>query len=140
MASICFNPVEVVVREDVDLIEINRFYDEQGKHILDQLIYYDWSSERSRYQVRAWRLYKTPAQVPVYCWSSGCHIARWQDGQVLREVRATTVRHSWTQYDPELVERRYLPKQQRRDLQKRGPTGSGLRQPAAVGDQSTSSN
>lgn len=112
------NPQDDVVRDDVDLIEINHFFDEQGKRILDQLIYYDWCSERCRYQVRAWRLLKSPAQLPRRDWRTGEYSATWHDGDVLRQVRATTVRETWTQYDPELVEREFLAKDRRRDLKK----------------------
>jgi len=118
MASFCLNPVEDVARDRVDLIEVNHFYDEQGKHVFDQLIFYDWCAQQARYNVRAWRLYKHPAQIPQRNWQQRDFIARWQDGMILREVHAETIRESWTQYDPELVERAYLPKEQRRELQK----------------------
>jgi hypothetical protein len=118
MASFCLNPVEDVVRERVDLIEVNHFYDEHGKHVFDQLIFYDWSAQQARYNIRAWRMYKHPAQLPQRDWQHRCFVARWQDGLVLREVQAKTIRESWTQHDPELVERAYLPKEHRRELQK----------------------
>jgi hypothetical protein len=37
---------------------------------------------------------------------------------MLRKVQAATVRESWTQYDPELVERSFVPKEQRPELRK----------------------
>jgi len=118
LASICLDPVEDVVVDRVDLIELNHFYDEQGKHVFDQIIFYDWSPQYGRYNVRAWRLLKNPAQIPRRDWRRRAFVAVWHDGIVLREVHAETVRESWTQYDPELVERAYLPKEQRRELRK----------------------
>jgi hypothetical protein len=112
------SPVEDVAHDRVDLIEVNHFYDAQGKHVFDQLIFYDWSPSQVRYNVLAWRLYKHPTQIPQRSWRQRDYVARWMDGMVLREVRAETIRESWTQYDPELVERAYLPKEQRRELQK----------------------
>ncbi|MEX2026593.1 MAG: hypothetical protein WEH44_04820, partial [Pirellulaceae bacterium] len=50
------------------------------------------------------------------------------------EVRAATMRESWTQYDPELVEREYLPKEKRREL--RTVTAPKPTQPAARPSQS----
>jgi hypothetical protein len=97
-------------------MEVNHFYDEQGRLVFDQVIFYDWAPEHSRYNVRAWRLVKNPAQLPERDWRDGGYLAVWQDGEVLRRVRAASMRETWTQYDPELVEREYLPKERRREL------------------------
>jgi hypothetical protein len=110
------HPQEDVARESVDLIEINHFYDEHGRLVFDQVIFYDWSPRDSRYMVRAWRLVKNPSQLPQRDWRDGGYTAVWQDGEVLRDVHATAMRETWTQYDPELVEREYLPKEKRREL------------------------
>lgn len=118
------NPTDDVAVDEVDLIEINHFHDEQGKPVFDQIIFYDWSAADSRYQVRAWRMLKTPAQIPRKNWRDGGYVAVWHDtqnGDVLRKVKSQSFRESWTQYDPELIEREFLPKEKRRDL-KRSPT------------------
>lgn len=109
-------PVQEVACDQVDLVEVNHFYDEHGKRVFDQVIFYDWSPSTSRYQVRAWRLLKSQNQYPVRNWERGDWSAVWHDGEVLREVRAASFRETWTQYDPELVERDYLPKDKRREL------------------------
>ena len=119
LASLCLNPVEDVAVDRVDLIELNHFHDEQGKQVFDQIIFYDWSPTRGHYNVLAWRLLKHPSQLPVRDWSTGDYVTVWRDNAVLREVRAETMRESWTQYDPELIERSFLPKEQRRELRKR---------------------
>jgi hypothetical protein len=116
LALMGLSPPEYVVTDRVDVIEINHFYDEHGKLVFDQILYYEWSAAQSRYNVRAWRLLKSPAQVPQRDWQRGDFVARFYDGDALREVRAATMRESWTQYDPELIEREYLPKEQRREL------------------------
>jgi hypothetical protein len=112
------NPTEDVARERVDLMEVNHFYDEQGRLVFDQVIFYDWSPEHSRYMVRAWRLVKNPTQLPERDWREGGYLAVWQDGEVVRRVQASSMRESWTQYDPELAEREYLPKERRKELRK----------------------
>lgn len=116
------NPPEHVVLDRVDVIEVNHFFDEHGKLVFDQVLFYDWSASQSRYHVRAWRLLKTPAQIPQRDWQRGDYVARWFDGDALREIRATTVRESWTQYDPELTEREFLPKERRQELRSLSPT------------------
>jgi hypothetical protein len=101
----------------VDLVELNHCFDEYGRPAIDQLIFYDWCTTECRFQVRAWRLLKTPAQMPRPDVSGG-YMIRWQDGAVLRQIYAKQFRETWTQYDPELTEREFLPKDKRRDLRK----------------------
>ncbi len=102
--------------ERVDLVELNHFFDDQGRHVFDQMIFYDWSAEQNRYQVRAWRLLKSASQQPRHDWERDVYIATWQDGDLLRRVAAKKMKETWTQHDPELVEREYLPKELRREL------------------------
>lgn len=109
-------PQDFVVRESVDLVETNHFYDEHGRLVFDQVIFYDWSAGDSRYNVRAWRLVKNPAQLPQRDWKDGGYSAMWQDGEQIRRIHSKSIRETWTQYDPELVEREYLPKERRREL------------------------
>jgi len=109
-------PPEDVARESVDLIELNHFYDEHGRLVFDQVIFYDWSPSDARYNVRAWRLVKNPAQLPQRDWNGGGYSAMWQDGEQIRNIRSKSIRETWTQYDPELVEREYLPKEKRKEL------------------------
>ncbi len=118
LVCLCFAiiPDQSIARESVDLIELNHFYDEHGRLVFDQVIFYDWSDADSRYMVRAWRIVKHPAQVPCRDWEDGGYVALWQDEDVLRQVRAASVRETWTQHDPELVEREFWPKEKRREL------------------------
>jgi len=109
---------EDVMESHVDVIEINHFYDDNGRLVFDQIIFYDWCNENCRYDVRAWRLIKSPSQMPTKNQKTGKYEAVWQDGDILRKVRCASVRETWTQYDPELLERDILPKDQRRELTK----------------------
>ena len=53
-----------VVKQRVDLIELNHFVDEDGREVFRQVIFYDWSKSHHRFHVRAWRLIKRESQVP----------------------------------------------------------------------------
>jgi hypothetical protein len=101
----------VLIEDVIDVVEINHFYSDNGDLIFDQLIYYRWSDPAERYQVVDWRLVKKSAQIP-------CHgIAIWLDDETLRRVRVRHgVRETWTQHDPELLERSLLPVEERRKL------------------------
>lgn len=114
-----FHPIEPIAAERVDLVEVNHFYDENGKHVLDQLIFYDWSDEKSEYEIRAWRLLKKPSQRPLKDFQRNEYSVTWQDGDTLRRIQAEAMSETWTQYDPELVARASLPKDQRRELLKK---------------------
>ena len=114
-----FTPTEHAKVDRVDLVEINHFFDEQGRLVFDQLIFYDWCGVQKRYNVRDWRLLKSPAQIPVRNWKDRDYVAVWHDFKerdVLRKVVAKMIRETWTQYDPELVEREFLPQEKRREL------------------------
>jgi len=116
-----FTPTEHAKLDRVDLVEINHFFDEQGRLVFDQLIFYDWCAVQNRYNVRDWRLLKSPAQIPVRNWKDRDYVAVWHDFKerdVLRKVVAKMIRETWTQYDPELVEREFLPQEKRRELSK----------------------
>lgn len=117
-AAISLSPSSPAASDSVDLIEVNHFYDEHGRLVFDQVIFYDWCTSENRYQVRAWRLLKKPSQIPHRNLNTGEYLTTWHDGDVLRRVRASSFRESWTQYDPELREREYLPKDRRGELYK----------------------
>jgi len=57
-------PHTPIVRDRCDLVEVNHFYDEEGRLVFDQVIFYDWCDSQCRYNVCAWRMLKRPAQWP----------------------------------------------------------------------------
>jgi hypothetical protein len=124
LSAVSFSPGEPVAVDKVDLVEINHFFDEQGRLVFDQVIFYEWCPRECRYQVRDWRLLKSDSQVPLRNWRDGNFVAIWHDFKdcdILRRVSAAMIRETWTQYDPELAEREYLRDDQRRLLSKRAP-------------------
>lgn len=106
-------PVDVA-EDRVDLIELNHLYDECGRHVFAQLIYWDYDEEVGGHYIVAWRLLKSPRQLPVK--RDGEWVSTWMDGQVLRRITATTYDTTWEQHDPELEQRSVLPKEHRRGL------------------------
>ena len=121
MAALGLQPIEPVALEQVDLVEINHYYDQRGKLVLDQIIFYEWCAERCRYQVRDWRLLKSANQLPRRNRHGNDYVAVWRDGQLLRKVHARAVRETWTLYDPEVADRENLPKNRRRKFSKSMP-------------------
>ncbi len=100
-----------ILRDEVDLVEYNHYHDANMRHVFDQIIFYDWSDQKKVFMVRDWRLVKSESQIPKR--EKDYFIIRWHDDGVLREVKASFRRETWTQYDPELIERNNLPQDQR---------------------------
>jgi len=118
IAVICFIPPTSPVEDSVDLIEVNHLYGENGKKMLTQVIFYDWSELTNRYQVRTWRLFKHKSQYPLRNFQHGGYQTLWYDGGLLRRVRCKIHNETWTQFDPELRERKFLPQDMRLNLSK----------------------
>lgn len=98
----------------VDLIELNHSYDDSGRHVFDQLVFYRWSAQRSMYRVIAWRMIKRDEQLPVKV-ASG-YRCLWHDDGILREVWAPAYRETWSQRDPERENRRLFSEAHRPEL------------------------
>ncbi len=120
---------EAALQDRVDVQELNHFYNEEGKLVFHQIIYYEWQpysvlresgvrEEGWRYQVVDWRLVRGPDIIPQYDHARKAWVALFQDGDDMRRVESTGFRETWTQYDPELVEREWLDKERRRKLRK----------------------
>lgn len=128
------NGPEDVLRERVDLLEVNVLYTDDGQYSMSQLIAWEWKGER--YRVIDWRAMKSGDQWPQRQWSSvkgGGYKVLWKDGEVLREIYAPAFRYTESQHgvggDPELLDREFTPKEERRGLRtpqqtKRQATGA----------------
>jgi hypothetical protein len=115
------NPVATEVVDRVDLIEVNHLYDQQGRHVIDQLIFYDWDQVARRFQVRAWRLLKSDDHQPRRSWARDEYVATWRDQNIVRRVHAFQTRETWTNHDPEVLEREMYPMEQRLELSQPEP-------------------
>jgi len=102
-----------MICEQVDLIELNHFIDEDGREVFRQVIFYDWSESHHRFHVRAWRLVKEESQLPRRRWNPSRYQCTWHDEGLLRRVTARHLRETWSQKDPERVNRKLLPEDQR---------------------------
>jgi hypothetical protein len=109
-------PHAPLVCDRVDIIELNRVYDERGRPTLTQMIFWEWREHDARPHVVAWRLWPERGLQPTRDWSVGDYVLLWHDGELLREVRAARWSESWTQHDPEMEDRTWLPKAARRGL------------------------
>ncbi len=131
------------IRDIVDVIEVNHVVGPRGALVLDQVIFWRWVSRESHYRVVAWRHLRgvreyAPKQVevppdgwkPLPQWNGGhatpirrrdrggWWVSQWKDekDRCWREVAAPMFRETWTLHDPEIDDREFLPKDQRKGL------------------------
>lgn len=98
----------------VDRVEVNYYYDEKCERVHTQLIFWQWSEQRKRYDVRGWKGVKDEEQYPVRT-AEGYRVV-WYEGEHRYEVRAKSRCETHTTYDPELCERENLHQNQRKPL------------------------
>lgn len=94
------------VDEYVDLIELNHFFDQQGRLVYDQVVFYERAPETGRFQVRAWCLIEDREYLnrrPVKNQETELYQVDWfdTDQRFLRKITSRLYRESWTQIDPE---------------------------------------
>ena len=97
--------------EYVDLIELNHFYDQQGRLVYDQVIFYERAPETGRFQVRAWCLVEDRDCLnrrPIKNQQTDLYQVDWYDTdqRLLRKITSRLYRESWTQIDPERVNKK----------------------------------
>ena len=109
-------PNDHVLHDNFDKVEVNHFYDDQGRHVFDQVLWYDWEKIYNRHTVHAWRLVKLPGQIPTLNRDTDLYESLFDDHDNLRKVTAKYMVETWTQFDPELIDREFLPKERRREL------------------------
>ncbi len=95
------------VRDRCVAIEKNNFYDECGRLVFKQFIFRDTD------EIVDWRLVKSGYE--LLHTPTGPSLI-WVDGDKFRRVDAKRYYETWTQHDPELIERDVLPKEDRREL------------------------
>jgi hypothetical protein len=113
---VCLNPVETIAEDRADTLELNHFYDCEGRLVFDQLIAWERTPCGEGERCFAWRLVKSPNMIPEHRWERGGWSVLFKDGDVTRRIDAACYRESWTQYDPECNDRDRYCKDRRREL------------------------
>lgn len=119
-----------IVHDDVEIIELNHLYRDDGILILDQYIFWEWdNSSKER------KLIKTRTQTKYHVKLHGHRVITWKphkdktvrehdgiyyllfhDNKILRKVTSKNFVETWTTVDPEVEERNRLGKHLRRGL------------------------
>lgn len=104
------------IAERVDMIELNHFRDEETNSSFDQVIFYEWSPDYSRFHVMSWCLIENdPRRRPRKDPCSGMYYVRWldKDTGIYRAVKSSLFRETWTKLDPERVNKQLMEEKHR---------------------------
>jgi hypothetical protein len=109
------------VVEVVDMIELNHFFDRNGRHIYDQIIFYERVSASGQFRVRAWCLVEDRESLnrrPQWNATNNMYHVDWLDSDqsILRSIRSRLYRESWSQVDPERRDKKVLEERYRLSL------------------------
>lgn len=140
-----------ILEDKFDKVEINHFYDVDGKFVYDQIIWYDWDYEFNQHKVVSWKLVKDsrtdkPENIrgreewekrfekdpdilpfnPIFFGDdpiiprldrrTNTYKSIFYHNDFLHKVESKYKSETWTQYDPELVDREFYDKSKRPDL------------------------
>ena len=109
-----------IIKDNVDIQELNRYYDKSGKLILEQMVYWDYCIEKrleknsdgftNLYEcldkkVVDWRLLKNKNQIPIKDHKTGKFTARFRDEEDYREISSKIFYRSETFHDVEVCNR-----------------------------------
>lgn len=113
------------IESRVDLIELNHFYDDLGRHAYDQVILYEWSPDYRRHHVIAWMLLDESSEIgkfPQKEQGSRDWIVKWydRDAKTKRIVRSKLYRETWSQVDPERENKQLFDEKYRTTLPSKG--------------------
>lgn len=107
------SPVQFGQSVEVDCIELESVYDQQGNHLFDQVLARNFEAETGCCEVASWRMAKKDGEYPRP--DGEWTVVRWT-GPIGREVRSKAFVRSWHQFDAEVAERRRWPITNRRDI------------------------
>jgi len=98
------------VDERVDMVELNHFHDSNGKFCFSQVIFWRWDHVEGNYHVGEWRMIEGVSINPR---PDKCTVKWKEHSGIERLVIAKHFRESWTQIDPERMDKNGHPESER---------------------------
>lgn len=110
------DPPEYLLRDQVDITEVNQVFEPGGKCAFRQYLFYDWDAPSQGLRIRAWRPLHVQ-QIPLAVDPrTGQSVLVFFDGGALRVIRAADHWHTDTTEDAERQEKRFWPARDRLGL------------------------
>jgi hypothetical protein len=107
---------DLVLRDQVDILELNHYYDGHGKEVFSQWIGWCWNHDLGHYECQWWRFTKDSQYTTRQRGATCGYVWIWVDAKNLRCIHYEVWNETWTQYDREIVDREHLPVKWRRGL------------------------
>lgn len=106
-----------VSEERCGRLEYNHYYDGEGRLVFTQLIGWDWYEDEGCWHCCFFLMASQYANIKPSRNPQGGYAVTFYDhaGRLVR-IEAASYAETWTQYDPELEDRAFLPKEHRREL------------------------
>lgn len=92
--------------ERVDLIELNHFYDDRGKPVFTQYIIYEWNDGHAEYHVRNFLMEEKILFFKNHF--AGLYTIILPETRVQVKITSQNFKESWTQIDPERINKKKL--------------------------------
>jgi len=107
-----------VITESVDMIELCHMYDKSGDYNFDMILFYELCPATGRFLVRTWCHVEDSEFLnrrPVRNYQNNLIEVDWHDTdkKVVRHITSRLYRESWTQIDPEQLNRKFLHEEDR---------------------------
>ena len=100
-------PYTSEVIQQADVVEYNHFYDDNGKHVFDQLILWKWDYFVGSNVSHGFKIVKGNESIEPKC-------ILWEEGEEIHKIDSKCpLYETWTQYDPENKNREVFPKELR---------------------------
>lgn len=110
------DPPEYLLRDQIDVTEINQVFDQKGECAFRQYLFYDWDTASQRLRIRAWRpLHNVEIPMAVDP-RTGQSVLVFYDSGILRVIRSVDHWQSNTTYDNERQEKKLFPASDRLGL------------------------
>jgi hypothetical protein len=116
-----------VVREHVDVVELNHFYDKRGNHLYDQVLFWERLPGSGDFRIRGWTLIddrEAVSRAPTKDAKTGLYEVTWINEEGVRKLHSRIYVESWTHRDPERDDKRYLAEAYRLSLVKPKTNGN----------------
>lgn len=109
-------PNETIVENTFDLIELNHYYNDEGKRVFSQYMMCDWSNEKKTFVCQIWLMQGEDVSHELTL--NGVELLLWdpKSKRRLHRIRAPAFTETWTQFDREVENRKILSPNERKGL------------------------
>lgn len=107
------DPPSYLLKDRVEVTEVNQVFEPSGKCAFRQYLYYDWDSASQRLRIRGWRPLQVQQVPRIVDPRTGESVLVFFDSGALRVIRSADLWYRDSLEDAERQEKRFWPARQR---------------------------